>query len=227
MSDRSLQVAKVIRDAIISRRLVPGDKLTERIIVEALGVSRVVARQALIRLSEEGLVTWHANRGASVAMPDVAEIIALFDALTSVEQGVIDKLGTIVGTELWHRLRRHADAEKGIACDHGHDPEPDMTGNFHILLVSASRNRFIIEFHERLVRRCILLSTIYRLEETSTPLSHDHAKILDHIEGGKLAQAKALIARHYTSILSSYSEKVERTSTTSVREALLASPSPE
>lgn len=220
MSGRSNEVAKIIRDAIVARRLVPGDKLPEREIVEATGVSRVVARQALIRLSEEGLVAWHENRGASVASPDFGEIIALFDALTSIEQGALDKLGDLVGSELWQRLRRHATAEIGMSCDLGHDPEADMTANFHIMLVNATRNRFIMDFHENLVRRATVFSSIFRLEPTSSPLSHGHAKILDAIEEGELPKAKVLLEKHYTAVLRSYSEKVERSSTLSVREAL-------
>lgn len=220
MSGRSHQVAKIIRDAIVARRLVPGDKLPEREIVEATGVSRVVARQALIRLSEEGLVAWHENRGASVARPDFGEIVSLFDALTVIEQGALDKLHAVIGSELWQRLRQHAAAEIGMSCDLGHDPEPDMTANFHIMLVKAVRNRYIMEFHENLVRRATVFSSIFRLESTSTPLSHDHAKILDAIEGGDLPKAKDLLERHYTAVLRSYSEKVERSTTLSIKEAL-------
>jgi DNA-binding GntR family transcriptional regulator len=220
MSDRSNKVAAIIREAIVKHRLRPGDKLVEREVVEAVGVSRIVVRQALIRLSEEGLVAWHANRGASVASPDFTEIVALFDALTSIEQSVIDHVGDLVHSEAWSKLRRHAEHESDIAHRTTREPEADITANFHILFVALRQNRFIIEFHEKLVRRVVLLNAIYRLEDRGKTLIHDHGKLLDFIETRKMTKAKELVARHYADILRSYNMKTEVKSSITLQEAL-------
>lgn len=220
MSDRSNQIAAIIRNAIVGHRLRPGDKLIERELVEAVGVSRVVARQALIRLSEEGLVAWHANRGASVASPDVTEIVALFDALTFIEQGVVENLGDKVQSDDWYRLKQHSAHEGAIVRRTTHDPEAETTADFHLLLVALSQNRFIIEFHGKLVRRVVLLNAIYRLEDRGRTLIHDHGKLLDLIEAGKVSKAKELIARHYADILRSYSVKADAKPGMTLKEAL-------
>ena len=82
MSGRSEQIATTICEAILSHRLVPGAKLGERELSEIFQVSRIVIRQALIRLSEDGLVTVERNRGAFVAKPSLAEAVEVFETLT-------------------------------------------------------------------------------------------------------------------------------------------------
>ena len=188
--------------------------------VEATGVSRVVVRQALIRLSEEGLVTWHRNVGASVASFDLTEVMAIFDALTAIEQSVIDRLDSEFGSAEWKRLRQHAALESSITRGLAIDPAAEKSADFHILLVALSRNQYIIEFHEKLVRRIVLLNAIYRLEDRGKLLTHDHGKLLDLVEAGKIARAKALVARHYADILRSYSIKQTGTRTMTLKEAL-------
>lgn len=220
MNDRSNQVAARIRSAILKHRLMPGDKLTERDIVEAVGVSRVVARQALIRLSEEGLVSWEVNRGASVARPDVAEIIALFDALTSIEQSVVEKAEKAIGTPEWDALRRQTGIDEQVAKKRPPELEGDVSADFHLLLVATTKNRFLIEFHEKLVRRVMLLNSLFRLERSSSRLIHDHDRIAILIEEGKIARAKRLIEQHYADVLRSYDVTVEPSSAMSLREAL-------
>lgn len=220
MSDRSNHIAGIIRSAIIRHRLRPGDKLVERELVEATGVSRVVARQALIRLSEEGLVTWHRNVGASVASFDLTEVIAIFDALTAIEQSVIDRLDGEFGSVEWERLKQHAEVEHKLTHGLAIDPEAEKSADFHILLVALCRNRYIIEFHEKLVRRIVLLNAIYRLEDRGKLLTHDHTNLLELVEGGKIAKAKALVERHYADILRSYSIKQTGTRTMTLKEAL-------
>ncbi|WP_353816578.1 GntR family transcriptional regulator [Agromyces sp. SYSU T00266] len=56
-----------IRRAIILGRLKPGDKLTETQLASSLGVSRPTVREALNRLTREGLIVQEPYRGLRVA----------------------------------------------------------------------------------------------------------------------------------------------------------------
>lgn len=56
-----------LRDEIIALRLLPGAPLAEKDLTEWFGVSRTPVREALIRLSEEGLVDVRPQSGTSVA----------------------------------------------------------------------------------------------------------------------------------------------------------------
>lgn len=60
------QVLDGLRQAIVSGRLAPGRRLTERELTEMMGVSRTVVREALRQLESEGLVAIIPNKGPVV-----------------------------------------------------------------------------------------------------------------------------------------------------------------
>jgi len=67
-------VYNIVREAILSGALAPGEWLRQETLAEAIGVSRVPVRNALIRLDSEGLLTLHPRRGARVRPLSVARI---------------------------------------------------------------------------------------------------------------------------------------------------------
>jgi DNA-binding GntR family transcriptional regulator len=60
------QVLDELRAAIIDGRLAPGARLIERALIDMLGVSRTVVREALRQLESEGLVMADARKGLVV-----------------------------------------------------------------------------------------------------------------------------------------------------------------
>jgi DNA-binding GntR family transcriptional regulator len=69
------QVAERIRNAIVSGRFRPGDRLIERELCELISVSRTSVREALRELESEGLITMLPNRGGP--------IVSVVDATTA------------------------------------------------------------------------------------------------------------------------------------------------
>lgn len=60
------QVLEALRRAIVSGQLAPGQRLTERALIEMLGVSRTVIREALRQVEAEGLIEIIPNKGPVV-----------------------------------------------------------------------------------------------------------------------------------------------------------------
>jgi DNA-binding GntR family transcriptional regulator len=81
------QVVEMLRDAILEMRIVPGERVTERQLVESTGVSRATAREALRHLAAEGFVTAVPQRGVVVAAPDRKEVGDIYAA-----RGVLEGL---------------------------------------------------------------------------------------------------------------------------------------
>jgi GntR family transcriptional regulator, trigonelline degradation regulator len=78
------QVTDNLRQAILDRRLAPGQRLIERELVELTGVSRTSVREALRELAAEGLVTAIPNRGmvvTSVSADEARQIYQVREAL--------------------------------------------------------------------------------------------------------------------------------------------------
>jgi DNA-binding GntR family transcriptional regulator len=72
------QVADVLREAIARGALAPGVVLRQDELAERFGFSRMPIRDALRQLDNEGLVTIHPTRGASVARMDATEIREIY-----------------------------------------------------------------------------------------------------------------------------------------------------
>ncbi|MGE3371478.1 MAG: GntR family transcriptional regulator [Rhizobiaceae bacterium] len=73
------QVLKVLRNAILELRFLPGDRLIERELCELVGVSRTSIREALRHLESEGLVRNVPNVGPTVAVIDVDEATHIYE----------------------------------------------------------------------------------------------------------------------------------------------------
>jgi len=66
-------IVDAIRNMIMSGQAKPGDRLRQDKLAELFGVSTMPIREALRHLQAEGLVTFHARRGAAVAKLSVTE----------------------------------------------------------------------------------------------------------------------------------------------------------
>jgi len=83
-------VADSIREAIFSGQLDLGQRLIEEDLASMLNVSRGPVREALIRLSQEGLVAMERHRGASVAQLSVDELHEIYSLRSSLERLAVE-----------------------------------------------------------------------------------------------------------------------------------------
>lgn len=75
------RVYEKLCEDILTLKLLPGSEVSETALEARFGVSRTPVREALIRLSSEGLISLLPNRGARVTSIDVSDIPQLFEAL--------------------------------------------------------------------------------------------------------------------------------------------------
>lgn len=85
------QVVDELRQAIITGRLEPGVRLVERNLIEMLGVSRTVVREALRQLESEGLIAVLPNKGPVVRELTLAEAMDLY-SIRAVLEGLAARL---------------------------------------------------------------------------------------------------------------------------------------
>lgn len=79
------EVAKRIREMIRKGILKKGDRIVEKPLCEAMGVSRTPLREALRLLSSEGLVELVPNKGARVAEPSMRDVREMFWVMSILE----------------------------------------------------------------------------------------------------------------------------------------------
>jgi DNA-binding GntR family transcriptional regulator len=74
-----------LREAIVSGRLQPNQRLVEAELSKTLGVGRGAVRTALARLEQEGLVAHEPHRGARVRLVDVPEAVEILEVRALLE----------------------------------------------------------------------------------------------------------------------------------------------
>ena len=161
---REEYVAKVLREAILRSEIKPGERLDQSRIAEQLRVSRTPVRNALLILSNEGLVEMTPHAGAVVSDMQPDEIEELY-FLRGILEGIAARLAAehMSGEDLV-LLRKTLDD-----LDHTTDPSEWIRHNkrFHFQVYSgAGRPR--------------LLSLIASIHDLTMPYSYRYIGSVDH-----------------------------------------------
>jgi DNA-binding GntR family transcriptional regulator len=188
-----------LKRAILDQALAPGSKLPEDSIGERLGVSRTLVREALVRLSQEGLVEMRPNKGAVVARPSLEEGRHLFVARLALERLVVETLAGQLSPEQHQRLLDHIDAEEAARGKEG-PTSIRLAGEFHTLLASMTGNATVIRYVNELVARSSLILSLYGRPHSSECAVSEHHEILAALKTRDAAKAVKLMTQHLDSI---------------------------
>ncbi|MGI9509682.1 MAG: GntR family transcriptional regulator, partial [Geminicoccaceae bacterium] len=171
---------------------------------EEFDTSRIVIRQALIRLANDGLVTIERNRGAFVKKYSFQEAMEIYDALTLIEQGIAAQLAGSLDDAGWQMLRHHLEQQAEAVERKDNAAADELGAGFHSLLVSLTNNRLIQDMHAQLVQRTHLLRSLHQSRFDYCILLEEHAKIVHLLERGRLKQVMDLIDKHHHHVVRGY-----------------------
>lgn len=133
---------RLIRAQILSGARAGGDWLREGDLAESIGVSRTPVREALRRLTAEGLVRYERNRGVQVAAWTGADLEEIFSLRSVLEPWAcrLAATSTSVDLEELDRLAHDMDAAaNGSVADV--DRITELNNRFHRLILEGSGNR--------------------------------------------------------------------------------------
>lgn len=159
------ELVERLRDLIVQDGLKPGDKVPEKDLCDAFGVSRTPLREALKVLAAEGFVTLQANRGARVTkvtrkeLEDTFPVIAMLEQLAGEAACARMDDATLAGIEA-----RHADMLAAYA-------KRDRTRYFqanqdiHQALIDAAGNAVLSGHHALLDARVRRARFVVNLSE--------------------------------------------------------------
>lgn len=202
MTDR---VYNLLRGQIIDLDLEPGTRLQIEGLSAGFDVSPTPVREALNRLTAEGLVTQEPYRGFRVSdLLDPVELAQLLHARELIESAAVVLTARtrddVVLREL-ERLVRHMD-ELASADSLDLKEFNAADAEFHKLTVSASGNRFLLEALEALhVHVQIARHYHGRSPAEARRSNEDHRRLLAAIEGGDSAEAVSQVSIHIFRVL--------------------------
>ncbi|HXZ62421.1 MAG TPA: GntR family transcriptional regulator, partial [Acidimicrobiales bacterium] len=183
------QAADELRDRILTGRLRPGDRLDLDSLSAEFGTSRTPIREALLELSYEGLVSITPRSGMSVVgitPRDAVDNFAILAALVGKAAEMATERITPDG------LAELAELAAGIE---GADDVVGANRRFHRALNRAAGSPRLLTYLRQAVR--VVPGNYFELfPEQEQRARREHAALLEAMEGGDAAAARALAERH-------------------------------
>ncbi len=190
-------VLRKLRDAILSGRFQPGQRLLERELVEQMGVSRTPIREALRKLELEGLITTVPYKGPIVTRPTLEDARALYEVRAALEGKAVALFAQRADEAAVERLRTSLEKARR-ALDAGSSPALLAANNaFHDEIAAGCGNALLQSMLANLRDRIVLL----RVESLSSPgrppqSLAEHGAIVRRVVQRDAQGAKRLIERH-------------------------------
>lgn len=198
-------VADAIRQAIVSGRLKPGERLVEERLAAELGVSRNPVREAIRSLATEGLIEVTPRRGAAVMSLDTDDALEMIEVRAALE-GLNARLAARHSTPTQiAALRKVLEEGRAKAAKGNGTPEDFVALNatYHDLLAKAGSNRVLGDIMRTLRERTAPLFGPLGLSRAVANWE-EHAGILEAVIAGNQTLAESLAARHVLSTGEAY-----------------------
>ena len=191
----SEQIYEILRQDILTQKIKCGTKLTLKVLQERFEVSSTPIREALTRLSEEGLMFYYSNIGVRVlefTSQDLREIFQFMgdlDALAVRYAAEHAKRDTLTDTlrENLEACKRETDTKKLL----------QLSDEFHLLFYEYCDNSRLKNSAERM--RSQLSVASYQYEQQTDNRSHiyeEHRAIFASFARGEAEEAAAKMKAH-------------------------------
>ena len=202
-----------IREAILSGRFAPGQRLVADELAQEFGTSRMPVREALQRLENAGIVSITPHRGAVVSELSEQEIVEVYH-IRAVLEGLAARLAAPhLGPADYDRLNALID-EMAAASTTDPDLEQLLRGNrdLHEIIWQAAQAPRLRELLENLYdasRRFRNLSIL--LPGRLGQIVQEHRQIVQALAAGDAAAAERFANEHHEITAQRLLEEVEKT----------------
>lgn len=198
------EVYEHLRRSILDGEQLPGERLGEVELGLRLGVSRTPIREALMRLTQDGLVQTEANKGMRVRVLDVGEAQETYRVREELD-GLAAELAALAHTPEQARQLQAALRELEAAAgqpgqqssqqrDYRQQTRLDLA--FHRTIVEASHNSVLRLLSRDLENRVALIKHQTRTYNAHPQTDAQHSSILQAILQRDAAAARELARLH-------------------------------
>lgn len=194
------QLYAALRAAIIDNVLTPGARISEAEVAQQYGISRQPAREAFIKLANEGLLEIRPQRGSFVAKISLSDVMDARFVREAVEADIVKLLGAGTDPAVIADLRGQIGRQKHLIGGSARDfMEADEL--FHRTLAEAAGKakawQVVVAMKAQMDRVRFLSSMHFPVDR----LIAQHTEIVDGIEGGDPARADRGMRLHLQGIL--------------------------
>ena len=191
----SEQIYEILRQDILTQKIKCGTKLTLKMLQERFEVSSTPIREALTRLSEEGLMFYYSNIGVRVLEFTPQDLREIFQFMGDLDALAVRYAAEHVQyEELTTRLKKNL-----LTCEKETDTKKlmELSDEFHLLFYEYCDNSRLKSSAERM--RSQLSVAAYQYEQQMDNRSHiheEHRSIYEAFAAGQAEEASAKMKAH-------------------------------
>jgi len=227
----SARIYAQLRQEILRVQLAPGSPLDEASLSERLGMSRSPIREALVRLSSEGLVVILPNRSSIVAPIDFQGIPHYLDALDLLQRANT-RLAALHRTDddlrrISSAQRRYEEAAKTGLSKGDSVPLIEANHDFHMAIARAGKNPYFMAFYRRLLdegRRLLHFHFQYQTldpELSVEKMASDHRAMFKAVKARDVESAENVAHAHATQFKGQFMQYLDQNVTAEMRLEML------
>lgn len=195
------RVTDLLRDAIVSMELKPGEPIDKLALCERLGLSRFPVSEALSRLKDEGLVEIEPQRGTFVSRIKLADVRQNLFLRRALEAETVRELARQMPPEALDELARNMRYQRAAVEAQDREGFHALDLEFHEILLAAlafPRVKTAVESaRSGLDRVRKLLATPRRHSDTLT----EHERIFASIEAANGDEAAKAMRAHLDAVM--------------------------
>ena len=185
-------VYEVLREAILSGAYPPGEWLRQEALASAIGVSRLPVRAALLKLDAEGLVEFHARRGAVVRTLTHDELTEIYELRDLLETHALRKSMARMTTA---RLVMLVSLAERLDSESEGDSFVELRVQFYRELYDASNAPRLVELIEGLRSSVGRYLLGWRVSDAGNGHGH-HGELVGHVASGDVRSAEQWLRKH-------------------------------
>lgn len=183
-----------LRERVLKFQLLPDQKLNEVELAEQMSISRTPLREALNRLTAEGILG-RAGRSFQVPGLSPSEVRALFEARTEIETATVRLACERASTEDLGELSAFLDGSVRESPDASVDRLVELDCGFHEGIARLSQSPELLRILRNLNDRIHLIRWV-AMEGRRGSTQSQHRAILSAVAGHNAASAEALMRSH-------------------------------
>jgi DNA-binding GntR family transcriptional regulator len=146
-------VCRYLREAILSQRIKPLERLQEKAIAQQFGVSITPVREAIRRLEGEGYLVVHGHRGATVRTTSEAELREIYRVIGVLDSYAVSQAIQHMGPDAFRELEERTDEMESYCRDNQIMEYLQANMRIHAVIWALSGNRFLARTLEHIQAR--------------------------------------------------------------------------
>ncbi len=187
-----------LRKSILNGEIRAGELYNEMAIAKQLGISRTPIREALLELSNKGMVTFLPRRGVIVRSLSKEDVTELFELRQVLETHFVTKIAATPSDYDFSVLERNIKEQKAAARKKNIPDYLRYNGAFHSTMAEMCNNQRMLEIYGAIVDliRLLALQSLQHPMRMQARLIPQHEAMLESIKNGETKQATKLLITH-------------------------------